>query len=165
LRAAADPQPGLGKAIALRTDLPQIVVPTIYAGSEATPIFGETDLGRIATLKVLPEVILYDVELSLTLRPPLSVASGLNAIAHAVEAVYSPEANPVISLWQRLCARCRPCTTRSSGMRALTHCTARGVATRIAAPEMLQDGAMRPAALREGDERRNERCRFSPRTH
>jgi maleylacetate reductase len=92
---------GLGKAIALRTDLPQIVVPTTYAGSEATPILGETDLGRKTTqrtLKVLPEVIVYDVELSLTLPTPLSVASGMNAIAHAVEAVYSPEANPVISL-------------------------------------------------------------------
>ena len=56
---------GLGKAIALRTDLPQIVVPTTYAGSEATPILGETDLGRKTTqrtLKVLPEVIVYDVE-------------------------------------------------------------------------------------------------------
>jgi maleylacetate reductase len=92
---------GLGKAIALRTDLPQIVVPTTYAGSEATPILGETERGRKTTqrtLKVLPEVIVYDVNLTLTLPAALSVTSGMNAIAHAVEALYSPDANPVISL-------------------------------------------------------------------
>ncbi len=92
---------GLGKAIALRTDLPQIVVPTTYAGSEATPILGETDRGRKTTqrtLKVLPEVIVYDVNLTLSLPTALSVTSGMNAVAHAVEALYSPDANPVISL-------------------------------------------------------------------
>jgi maleylacetate reductase len=92
---------GLGKAIALRTDLSQIVIPTTYAGSEATPILGETDLGRKTTqrtLKVLPEVIIYDIDLTLTLPPALSVTSGMNAIAHAVEALYARDANPVISL-------------------------------------------------------------------
>lgn len=90
---------GLGKAIALRTDLPQLVIPTTYAGSEATPILGETADGRKTTqrsAKVLPEVILYDVELTVTLPPRLSVTSGINAIAHAVEALYAEEANPVI---------------------------------------------------------------------
>ena len=83
---------GLGKAIALRTDLPQIVIPTTYAGSEATPILGETENGRKTTQrspKILPEVVLYDVELSMTLPLGLSVTSGLNAIAHAVEARYT----------------------------------------------------------------------------
>lgn len=92
---------GLGKAIALRTDLPQIVVPTTYAGSEATPILGETTEGRKTTqrtLKVLPEVIVYDVDLTLTLPPALSATSGINAIAHAVEALYTQDANPVISM-------------------------------------------------------------------
>lgn len=92
---------GLGKAIALRTDLPQIVVPTTYAGSEATPILGETEAGRKTTqrtLKVLPELIVYDVDLTLTLPTGLTVTSGMNAIAHAVEALYSPDANPLISL-------------------------------------------------------------------
>ena len=91
---------GLGKAIALRTDLPQIVIPTTYAGSEATPILGETMNGRKTTqrtLKVLPEVILYDVDLTLTLPGPLSVTSGINAIAHAAEALYAANANPIIS--------------------------------------------------------------------
>ena len=92
---------GLGKAIALRTDLPQIVVPTTYAGSEATPILGETQEGRKTTqrsAKVLPEVVVYDVDLTLTLPPGLSATSGINAIAHAVEALYTQDANPVISM-------------------------------------------------------------------
>jgi alcohol dehydrogenase class IV len=92
---------GLGKAIAFRTDLPQIVVPTTYAGSEATPILGETENGRKVTksdLRILPEVIVYDIDFTLTLPVPMSVISGLNAVAHAVEALYAREANPIISL-------------------------------------------------------------------
>lgn len=92
---------GLGKAIALNTDLPQIVIPTTYAGSEATPIIGQTENGLKTTqrtLKVLPEVIIYDVELTLTLPAKMTVTSGLNAIAHAVEALYSKDANPLISM-------------------------------------------------------------------
>lgn len=92
---------GLGKAIALRTDLPQIVVPTTYAGSEATPILGQTENGLKTTqrgARILPEVIVYDVDLTLTLPTSLTVTSGLNAIAHAVEGLYSREANPLISL-------------------------------------------------------------------
>src|SRR3546814_647 len=59
---------GLGKAIALRTDLPQIVVPTTYAGSEMTPILGQTEAGRKTTQRsgrVQPESVLYDVDLTL----------------------------------------------------------------------------------------------------
>src|SRR5687767_1021815 len=92
---------GLGKAIALRADLPQVAVPTTYAGSEATPILGETQGGRKTTQrnpKLLPVVIVYDVELTLTLPAALSVASGLNAIAHAIEARYARERNPMTSL-------------------------------------------------------------------
>ena len=92
---------GLGKAIALRTDLPQIVVPTTYAGSEMTPILGETRDGAkttIRNLKVLPETVIYDVDLTLTLPAGLSGTSGINAIAHAVEALYAQDRNPVMSL-------------------------------------------------------------------
>jgi len=92
---------GLGKALALRTDLPQIVIPTSYAGSEATPILGQTEAGKKTTLrseKVLPEVIIYDVTLTLGLPVALSVTSGMNAIAHAVEALYAVDGNPVTSL-------------------------------------------------------------------
>src|SRR5690606_1417946 len=91
---------GLGKAIALRTDLPQLVVPTTYAGSEATPILGQTENGlktTIRDMKVLPEVIIYDAELTRTLPPRMVVTSGLNAIAHAAEALYTQDRNPVIS--------------------------------------------------------------------
>lgn len=92
---------GLGKAIALRTDLPQLVVPTTYAGSEMTPIIGQTENGLKTTqktLKVLPETVIYDVDFTLSLPPVMSVTSGLNAIAHAVEALYAENANPVLSL-------------------------------------------------------------------
>ncbi|ASY65269.1 Alcohol dehydrogenase (plasmid) [Sinorhizobium sojae CCBAU 05684] len=92
---------GLGKAIALRTDLPQLVVPTTYAGSEMTPILGQTENGRKTTLrdpKVLPETVIYDVSLTLGLPVKLSAVSGLNAIAHAVEALYAQDRNPVIDL-------------------------------------------------------------------
>jgi maleylacetate reductase len=91
---------GLGKALALRTDLPQIVLPTTYAGSEATPVLGETQDGEkstIRTMKVLPEVIIYDVELTYGLPPGLSLVSGINAIAQPVEALYARDANPIIS--------------------------------------------------------------------
>ena len=87
---------GLGKAIALRTDLPQIVIPTTYAGSEATPILGQTEGGIKTTLtdaKVLPEVVLYDPELVVTLPVGMTVTSALNAMAHAAEALYARDKN------------------------------------------------------------------------
>lgn len=92
---------GLSKALALRTGLPQVVVPTTYAGSEATPILGQTEDGRKTTLRaevVLPRAIVYDVSLTLTLPAQPSAASGMNAIAHAVEALYAQDANPVTSM-------------------------------------------------------------------
>jgi maleylacetate reductase len=92
---------GLGKAIALRTDAPQVVLPTTYAGSEMTAILGQTEAGRKSvqtTLKVLPETVIYDVLHTLGLPPVMSVTSGMNAIAHAVEALYSEKANPLLSL-------------------------------------------------------------------
>src|ERR1700674_3899557 len=92
---------GLGKAIALRTDLPQIVLPTTYAGSEMTNILGETSEGRKKTLrspKVQPEVVIYDVDLTFTLPPRLSTTSGMNAIAHAVEGLYAEDRNPIVTL-------------------------------------------------------------------
>jgi len=90
---------GLSKAIALHTDLPQIAIPTTYAGSEMTPILGQTKDGvktTQRTLKVLPETVVYDVDLTLSLPTGLSGTSGINAIAHAVEALYAQDANPII---------------------------------------------------------------------
>jgi maleylacetate reductase len=89
---------GLGKALALRTDLPQIVVPTTYAGSEATAILGQTQDGRKTTItdpRVQPEVILYDAEFVSTLPLDMTVASALNAMAHAAEALYAKDRNPL----------------------------------------------------------------------
>jgi maleylacetate reductase len=89
---------GLGKAIAYRTDLPQIVMPTTYAGSEVTDILGQTADGAKTTLrdpKVLPEVVLYDPELTLGLPLGLSITSALNAMAHAAEGLYAEDRNPI----------------------------------------------------------------------
>lgn len=92
---------GLGKAIAFRTDLPQLAVPTTFAGSEMTPILGQTENGAKTTLrspKVLPETAVYDPELFITMPAALAGTSGMNAIAHSVEALYAKDANPVTSL-------------------------------------------------------------------
>jgi alcohol dehydrogenase class IV len=92
---------GLGKAIALTSSLPILAVPTTYAGSEMTPIYGLTEAGLKKTgrdLRVLPKTVIYDPALTLSLPASLSVTSGINAIAHAAEGLYAQDANPVISL-------------------------------------------------------------------
>jgi len=92
---------GLGKALALRTGVNQLCIPTTYAGSEMTPILGETKDGLKTTVRsneVLPETVIYDVDLTLSLPSSLAATSGINAIAHAVEALYARDRNPVISL-------------------------------------------------------------------
>jgi alcohol dehydrogenase class IV len=92
---------GLGKAIALRTGVNQLCIPTTYAGSEMTPILGETKDGLKTTVRtpnVLPEAVIYDVDLTMSLPPGLTATSGINAIAHAVEALYAQDKNPIISL-------------------------------------------------------------------
>jgi len=92
---------GLGKAVALETGLPSIVVPTTYAGSEMTPIWGITEDGIKTTgrdQKVLAKTVIYDPELTVTLPDFISGPSGINAIAHCVEALYAENKNPVISL-------------------------------------------------------------------
>jgi len=92
---------GLGKAIALRTGLPQLAIPTTFAGSEMTPILGQTEAGRKTTLrdaKVLPKAVIYDPDLVATLPAFIAGPSGMNAIAHALEALYAENANPIVSL-------------------------------------------------------------------
>jgi maleylacetate reductase len=92
---------GLGKALSLRTGLPQIAVPTTYAGSEMTPILGETRGGIKTTQRsrdLVPDTVIYDIDLTMGLPTALSACSGMNAIAHAVEALYALDANPVTSL-------------------------------------------------------------------
>jgi alcohol dehydrogenase class IV len=103
---------GTAKAIALTTGLPIIAVPTTYAGSEVTPVWGLTESSasgtRIGTEdsrkttgvdhRVLPRTVVYDPELTVTLPADLSAASGLNALAHCVEAFWAPRRNPISSL-------------------------------------------------------------------
>jgi alcohol dehydrogenase class IV len=114
---------GTAKAIALTTGLPIIAVPTTYAGSEVTPVWGLTEssasgtsigtessasgtsIGTEETRKttgvdhrVLPRTVIYDPELTVTLPADLSAASGLNALAHCVEAFWAPRRNPISSL-------------------------------------------------------------------
>jgi alcohol dehydrogenase class IV len=92
---------GLSKALSVRTGLPQIVLPTTYAGSENTPLLGETQDGQKTTRSaatIRPRTVIYDVDLTLTLPAPLSCTSGINAMAHAVEALYAVDANPITSL-------------------------------------------------------------------
>jgi len=92
---------GTAKTVALSTGLPVIAVPTTYAGSEVTPVWGLTEGGRKITgtdLRVLPRVVLYDPELTQSLPAGLTAASGLNALAHCVEAFWAPGRNPVTAL-------------------------------------------------------------------
>ncbi|TQM33370.1 maleylacetate reductase [Nocardia bhagyanarayanae] len=91
---------GTAKAVALTTGLPILAVPTTYAGSEVTPVWGMTDRGRKTTgtdRRVLPKTVVYDPDLTTSLPVPLSVASGLNAVAHCVEAFWAPRRSPVSS--------------------------------------------------------------------
>lgn len=92
---------GLGKAISFRTGLYHLTIPTTYAGSEVTPILGETENGLKTTKsnpKILPGTVVYDVDLTMTLPIGLSLVSGVNSIAHAVEALYAQNRNPIITL-------------------------------------------------------------------
>ena len=92
---------GLGKAIALDSGLPVIAVPTTYAGSEMTPIYGLTEAGVKKTgrdPRVLPVSVIYDPQLSATLPLGMSVVSAINAIAHGAEALYAHDGSPIVSL-------------------------------------------------------------------
>ncbi len=92
---------GFGKAIALTSGLPVVAVPTTYSGSEMTPIWGLSEGGLKKTgrdPKVLPKTVIYDPDLTLDLPPSVSAASGMNAIAHCVEALYAHDGNPIVSL-------------------------------------------------------------------
>ncbi|HEX4752158.1 MAG TPA: maleylacetate reductase [Solirubrobacterales bacterium] len=92
---------GTAKAVARETGLPIVAVPTTYAGSEMTPVWGSTEGGTKTTgrdLQVLPRLVVYDPELTFSLPAAITAASGMNALAHCVEALYAPGRNPVTSL-------------------------------------------------------------------
>jgi maleylacetate reductase len=87
---------GLGKAVASRLGIQHLVIPTTYAGSELTPVLGETSGGEKTTrsgAEILPNTVIYDIQLTATLPWSVTVPSAINAMAHAVEALYSPESN------------------------------------------------------------------------
>ncbi len=116
---------GTAKAVALKEPLPIVAVPTTYAGSEMTPIWGLTKEQRKTTgnsIDVLPKVVVYDPELTFSLPPFITGPSAMNAMAHCVEAFYAPGANPIISLMAE------------EGIRAL----ARGVPVAVESPEDLE---------------------------
>lgn len=92
---------GLGKAVALRHRLPVVAVPTTFAGSEMTPVWGLTDDGVKTTGRdpaVLPRSVVYDPDLTRSLPPQVAVTSAVNALAHAVEGLYAPDGSPIVSL-------------------------------------------------------------------
>lgn len=92
---------GFGKAIALTSALPLLAVPTTYSGSEMTTIWGISEGGAKKTgrdPKVLPKTVIYDPALTLDLPPHVSAASGMNAMAHCVEALYAHDGNPIVSM-------------------------------------------------------------------
>jgi alcohol dehydrogenase class IV len=136
---------GLAKAAALERPLPIVAVPTTYAGSEMTSIWGITDgdlkrTGRSAN--VAPRLVVYDPGLTLSLPAEVSAASGMNAIAHAVEAMYAAGAGPIAEAAAdeaiRLLARALPAIVRrpddvDARARALRGAHAAGVALELAA--------------------------------
>jgi len=92
---------GRAKAISRQDGLPILAIPTTYAGSEMTPIYGVTEGGIKKTgqdLRVLPRTVIYDPELTLGLSLRSSVTSGINAIAHAAEGLYAADGNPIMDL-------------------------------------------------------------------
>lgn len=113
---------GAGKAIALETGLPIVAVPTTYAGSEMTPIYGITE-GQLKKTgrdyKVLPKTVIYDVDLTLSLPAAVSGPSGMNAMAHCVEGLYAQDTNPIVVLMAaegiRALARSLPIVVREPG--------------------------------------------------
>jgi alcohol dehydrogenase class IV len=89
---------GLAKAVALTTGVPIVAVPTTYAGSEATNVWGLTDGGRKTTgvdPRVLPRSVVYDAGLTTSLPVTMSIASGLNAMAHCVDSMWAPSSDPI----------------------------------------------------------------------
>jgi maleylacetate reductase len=116
---------GFGKVVTLESNLPSLAVPTTYAGSEMTPIYGMTVNGKKETardLRVLPKTVIYDPALTVSLPPSVTGPSGMNALAHCVEALYAKEENPITSLMAE------------EGIRALV----RGIPRAVQAPGDLE---------------------------
>ena len=82
--------------------IPVIAIPTTYAGSEMTAVFGVTH-SRDATPrkvttydpKIAPKMVVYDPQLTLDLPPDMTASTGINALAHCFEALYSITRHPL----------------------------------------------------------------------
>ena len=125
---------GLSKALSVRTGLPQIVAPTTYAGSEVTPVLGETTDGVKTTRRdpsILPGTVVYDPELTLSMPRGLTLTSALNALAHAVEATWAADASMLSD------------ALATEAVSAIVHALPRVLETLddLAARERLQSGA------------------------
>jgi maleylacetate reductase len=89
---------GLAKAIAMTTRIPIVAVPTTYAGSEATNVWGVTESARKTTGvddTVLPITVIYDVDFTMSLPLGITIASGMNAMAHCIDSMWAPRADPL----------------------------------------------------------------------
>jgi maleylacetate reductase len=109
---------GLAKAVARDTGLPIVAVPTTYAGSEMTSIWGQSDQSGKTTgrdPRVLPRTVVYDPALTVSMPAEFTAASGMNALAHAVESLYAPDSTPQSS------------EVAEEAIRALTHGLPRAV--------------------------------------
>lgn len=120
---------GLAKAVALTSGLPIIAVPTTYSGSEATPVWGLTENNRKQTGTdpvVLPRTVVYDSALLAGLPVQLAVSSGLNAVAHCVDSMWAPHADPI-----NQAMAVTALTALDSGIRAIAHALSSGENTEI----------------------------------
>jgi len=89
---------GLGKYLSARNEIPFVAVPTTYSGSEMTAIYGMKTGEEKRTwkdVKAVPRAVIYDPELTLGLPADLTGTTGMNSLAHAVEALYPAEPNPL----------------------------------------------------------------------
>ncbi len=92
---------GVGKGVVSGEGRSLIAIPTTYAGSEMTPVFGTTDRAeRRKSVRrddsVLPKLVIYDPEVTLDLSPGLTASTAMNALAHCVEACYARDVNPLV---------------------------------------------------------------------
>jgi len=92
---------GVGKGVVSGAGRSLIAIPTTYAGSEMTPVYGTTDRaeGRKSVRRddaVLPRLAIYDPEVTVDLSPELTASTGINALAHCVEACYARDVNPLV---------------------------------------------------------------------
>lgn len=93
---------GMAKALGHKLGLPIIGIPSTYAGSEMTPFYGITRTDEnpprkvtVRDVKVIPQLVIYDPQLTLDLPSEMTASTGINALAHCIEALYSKTLNSI----------------------------------------------------------------------